>query len=253
MFRRIFILNVGLMLVLGLVGGLLVACGGDGGSPSGPSTTPSVSVTFPAGGTIFIGNAVQFAAQETLSNGTTRDATNDATWGSDAPNVATVSSTGLVTAVAAGQATISADVNPRGTMLIRVFPNFGGSWAGNEVFASCEASGEFEGLCDVPGFGVGAVFPHNSMFTQNEASVDATIFTGDGTTATMTGNITVGGELQLPSAPVLPADPMVNAQVQNWLSRADTPSRMTGTYEAVRYGSRGHWLYNHKGPTRKRG
>lgn len=209
---------------------LAAGCGSDSGT--GPSSTPeSVSVTFPAGGTIFIGNAVQFEARVTSSDGTSRDVTNEATWGSDAPTVATVSSTGLVTAVAAGQATIFAEVNPRGSMQIRVFPDFGGSWAGNEVFAACEASGAFEGFCDLPGFRVGDVFPHRSMFIQNAASVDATIFTGDGTKATMTGNITVGGELQLPTAPVLPAEPMVNAELQNWRSRADTPSRMTGSYE----------------------
>ena len=65
-----------------------------------------------------------------------------------------------------------------------------------------------------------------------EASVDAEIDTGDGTSASMTGTITVGGQLDLPSAPVLPADPDVNVQLENWRSRADDPSEMTGTYEA---------------------
>lgn len=220
--------------VCALVLGLVVACGGDGGSPSGPSTTPtSVSVTFPAGGTIFIGDAVQFEARETLSDGTTRVATN-ATWGSDAPNVATVSSTGLVRAVGAGQATIFADVNPRGTMLIRVFPNFGGSWAGSEVITGCEDSGALEGICDDRDIAVGERFTHRSMFAQTEASVDAVIETGDGTTATMTGNITVAGELQLPTAPRLPADPVINAQIQNWVSRADTPSGREPTKGSLR-------------------
>ena len=231
MVRRIFILNVGLMLILGLVGGLVVGCGGDGGTRPDTTTTPSVSVTFPAGGTIFIGNAVQLAAQETLSDGTTRNATNAATWTSDAPNVATVSSTGLVTAVGAGQATISAAVNPTGAMLLRVFPNFDGSWAGNDVVAGCQDSGVFEGACADPGLAVGEVFTHRSMFTQTEASVNAVIEGGDGDTATTTGNITVGGLLELPSTPFLPADPVVNTQLQNWRSRADTPSQMTGTYE----------------------
>ena len=211
-----------------LVLGFVVACGcGTGPTP----TRTSVSVTSPPG-TIFIGNVVQFEAEETLSDGTTRVATN-VTWGSDAPNVATVSSTGLVTAVGAGRATIFAEVDPRvGTMPIRVFPNFGGSWAGNEVVANCEDSGALEGFCDEPEFAVGEVFTHVSMFSQTEASVDAVIVLGPATTASMTGNITVDGELQLPSAPVLPAEPLVNAEVQNWRSRADTPSRMTGTYEA---------------------
>ncbi len=221
-------------ILLSILLGFGVACGGDGGgSPPAPTpTTTSVSVAFPTGGPIFIGNTVQFEARETLSNGTTRVATN-ATWGSDAPTVATVSSTGLVTAVAAGQATIFADVNPRGTLLIRVFPNFGGTWAGSEVVTSCQDSGGFEGFCDDPAspVGVGDVFAHNSRFTQTEASVAAVIDLGGGESATMTGTITIGGELQLPAAPVLPPDPLINVQVQNWRSRADSPSRMTGTYE----------------------
>lgn len=192
-----------------------------------------MSVTFPAGGTVFIGSAVQFEARETLSNGTTRTATN-ATWGSDAPAVATVSPTGLVTAVAAGEATIFADVNPRGTLLIRVFPNFGGTWAGSEVVTGCEDSGAFTGLCEEPDFfRVGDVGAHDSMFTQTGASVAAEMDFGDGLKATMTGTITLGGELQLPTAPVLPADPDVNLQIQNWRSRADIPSQMTGTYEGL--------------------
>jgi hypothetical protein len=97
----------------------LVACGDD--SPTAPtSTTTSVEVRFSAEA-IRVGDAVQFEAYETLSNGTTRRAT-AATWGSDNPAVATVSSSGLVTAVSPGEATIFADVNPRGTVRIRVLP-----------------------------------------------------------------------------------------------------------------------------------
>ena len=101
---------------------LLSGCGDDGGgSPVAPTpTTTSVSVTFSAE-TIRVGDTVQFEARETLSNGQTRVATS-ATWGSDNPAVATVSQTGLVTAVGVGTATIFADVNPRGTVLIEVFP-----------------------------------------------------------------------------------------------------------------------------------
>lgn len=218
--------------ILAVCVGLASACGGSD-SPTAPTPTPtpttsSVSVTFPAGGTIFLGGTVQFEARETLSNGTTRVATT-ATWGSDATGVATVSPTGLVTAVSAGQATIFADVNPRGALLIRVFPNFGGSWAGSEVVASCVDSEAFEGFCDV--FPTGGVFTHRSMFTQTEASVDAVINDDGESAARGTGTITVSGELQLPTMPDLPADPNANIQVQNWRSRADIPSQMTGTYD----------------------
>jgi len=165
-----------------------------------------------------------------LSDGTTRTATN-ATWGSDNPAVATVSPAGLVTAIAAGQATIFADVNPRGTLLIRVYPSFGGTWTGTEVLTGCEATGAFQGICGDVGFELGDLFDHRSTYMQNDAAVDAELDTGDGTSASTTGTITIDGELQLSSAPVLPPEPPVDAQIQNWRARADTPSRMTGTYE----------------------
>ena len=218
------------LIAIGLVYALTSAgCGGD--SPPAPSPTVTSVTVAPAtpGQAIFIGQRVQFRATSTLSNGQMQTAS--ATWGSNNPGVATVDQSGMVTAIAAGEATIFADVNPRGETLIRVFPNFGGSWAGNEVLASCEDSGDLVGFCDPEFFVVGDVFPHHSMFTQNGASVDAVIDLGDGESATMTGTVTVGGQLELPTAPILPADPLFNSQVQNWRSRADVPSQMTGQYD----------------------
>jgi len=208
-----------------------VGCGGD--NPVAPTPTVSSVTVAPAtpNQTIFIGQTAQFTATSTLSNGQTE--TRAGTWGSDNPAVATVDQNGLVTAVAAGEATIFVDVNPRGAVLIRVFPNFGGTWAGNEILTACQDSGDFAGFCAEPGlFPIGTVGGHGSMFTQNRASVDAVIQAGDGTTASSTGTVTTDGELRLPTAPVLPAEPLINGQIQNWSSRADVPSQMTGTYDA---------------------
>jgi len=197
------------------------------------TTVVSVNVAIPAGGTIFIGAQVQFRATATLSDGTTADRTSTATWGSDAPAVATVSSSGIVTAHAPGEATIFADVNPRGTLRIRVYPEFAGTWSGTEVVTLCEESGVFEGLlCDPEVLGVGAVFTHNDRFTQNNESVTAEILFED-SSSTMTGTVSIDGQLELPSAPVLPAVEGIDVQTANWKSRADTPGRMTGTYEWV--------------------
>lgn len=65
------------------------------------------------------------------------------------------------------------------------------------------------------------------------ASVTAVVDLGDGQRVTMTGTISVEGELHLNSGQVVPADSDFNAQAENWRSRADTPSRMTGTYDLV--------------------
>ena len=105
---------------------LAVACNGDNGGPTRPSpSTPSrVSVTYPAGA-IYIGDQVQFEATVSSADGGMQAATN-AAWESDAPAVATVSSSGIVTAVSAGEATIAAEVpaSGRGSLRIRVFPDF---------------------------------------------------------------------------------------------------------------------------------
>jgi hypothetical protein len=209
----------------------LAACGSSDSPGVGPSVTSSVTLSFP-GGPIYIGSVTQFEASETLSNGTTRAAT-AAGWSSDKPQIASVSATGQVTAVAAGEATISADVNgTRGSLLVRILPNFGGAWSGTETVVSCADSGQISGFCADSEL-TGEVFFHQSSFTQNAASVTGVLDLGEGTRATMTGTITVDGELPLGSAPVLPADPDFNAQVENWRSRSDTPSRMTGTYEVL--------------------
>ncbi len=216
---------------VGLVAALggLTACGDDGGSPTAPSaTTTSVTIAIPAGGTIFIGREVQFEARETLSNGTARVATN-ATWGSDAPGVASVSATGLVRGVSPGEASIFADTPARGALRIRVYPNFGGTWRGNEVILGCEATGAFVGLCAE--FAPGEVGVHDSSFTQTEASVNAVFDAGDGSAARMSGTISIGGELQLPSTSYLPPEPSLDIQMQNWRSRSDVPAAMTGSYD----------------------
>ena len=114
---------------------LAVACNGDSGGPTAPSpgTTSSVSVTYPADhGTIYIGDRVQFQATVSSSGSGTQAAAN-AAWAADAPTVATVSPSGLVTAVSAGEATISAEVpaGGRGSLRIRVFPQFHGHWEGD--------------------------------------------------------------------------------------------------------------------------
>ena len=234
------VLSVTRHAVLAVCFGLAAACGGDGGgNPAAPTrTTTSVAVTFPAGGTIFIDDAVQFEARETLSDGTTRVATN-VTWGSDAPAVATVSPTGLVTAVAAGEATIFADVNPRGELLIRVFPSFGGTWPGGAIIVSCEDSGTFDGLnCD-PGkpFAVGDTFALAGIFTQTgdsvSAEVDYSANQDRSSTVTTTGTVSISGELRLADAESVPGFPAERTEQRNWRSRSDVPGVITGTFELL--------------------
>lgn len=74
-------------------------------SATSPTTVGSVAVTGTAPA---LGATAQFTAMATMSDGTTQDVTSQATWTSSNAGDATVSSTGLVTGVAAGSVAIQA-------------------------------------------------------------------------------------------------------------------------------------------------
>jgi hypothetical protein len=108
----------------------VAACGSDGGSPVTPTPPPSSTVSAiqvrasgDAAGPLEPGQTRQLAATATQSTGSTSDVTQQAVWQSSAVGVATVSPTGLVTAVAAGDVEISATFqNVRGAMGFGVLP-----------------------------------------------------------------------------------------------------------------------------------
>jgi hypothetical protein len=101
------------------------ACG-DSKSPSSPATNPptttvttsAVSVT---GTAPRVGDTAPFAASATLSDGSSRTVTAQATWQSSNASVATVSSAGLVAGVGEGDVEISATYeNVRGEQRVSV-------------------------------------------------------------------------------------------------------------------------------------
>ena len=69
----------------------------------------SIAVT-PNPASFATGSTQQFTATATYGNGSTADVTSSATWTSSNPSVATISSSGLATGVAAGSTTITATV-----------------------------------------------------------------------------------------------------------------------------------------------
>lgn len=77
-----------------------------GGGPPPPPTVNSLAVTGTS--PLTVGQSAQYSAVASLSDGTTSNVNGQSQWSSSNPGVATVSSTGNVTAVAAGQTTISA-------------------------------------------------------------------------------------------------------------------------------------------------
>lgn len=74
---------------------------------SATKTVTSVSVT-PASASTPVGATQQFTATATYNDGTTSNVSATATWSSSAPTIATISTSGLATAVAGGQATLTA-------------------------------------------------------------------------------------------------------------------------------------------------
>jgi len=229
--------SANVLLIASLTAGMAFAgCGDKKGGSGGPSPSPmptGVTVTFPAGTTVFIGSAVQFSAQETLSNGTTRAAQNPV-WSSSNPAVATVSASGVVTGVAAGEVTISARATTVGTLPVRVYPSFGGTWDGVDVVTSCVDAGVWSGICQDPDFvSIGEQFVFHATMTQADESVDAVMDLGDGSTAAATGQVSVDGELRVPTAEVVPEEPPLIVTVENWRSRSDVLRVLTGTYDFV--------------------
>jgi hypothetical protein len=80
------------------------------GIASGTTGTPtlvSISVT-PANPTITVGMAQQFTATGSYSDNSTQNLTSSVTWSSSPSSIATIATTGMATAVAAGSTTITA-------------------------------------------------------------------------------------------------------------------------------------------------
>lgn len=77
---------------------------------SSTATVSSVSVT-PSPASLKTGETLQFTATAKYSNGTTANVTSSAAWTSSNTSVATIDSSGLATALAAGLTTISAKVS----------------------------------------------------------------------------------------------------------------------------------------------
>lgn len=230
---------------------LAVACGGDGSGPTAPSpsTPSSVSVTYPADhGTIYIGDEVQF--QATVSSGSGAQATTNAVWESDALAVATVSSSGLVTAVSAGEATISAAVpsGGRGSLRIRVFPAFHGHWEGDLNVTSITVPPDWQALGEEDCNGLpdcASWIPLTADFTQDGATVTGSLRSTFNAPpnyewTVRSGTVSIDGTLSLTTDEIayrLPVHAVESrTRVVSWESRADTPGVMTGT-AAVQYSS----------------
>ena len=118
---------------------LLVAIlSGCSDGPSTPTPQPPTALTVTLGlSSVFTGHTTTATATAKKADGTTEVVA--ATWSSDRTSVATVSSSGLVTAVGAGTANIVANYSGlTGSAPFSVTPDFSGTWTGTAQLLSCE-------------------------------------------------------------------------------------------------------------------
>jgi hypothetical protein len=95
--------------------GTLMALGCGGGSASSQAVTAktlsSLAIKPASVSSIVLGSSQQFTATGTYSDGSTQDVTDSVSWTSSAPAVATISASGLATALAVGPTNIGASMS----------------------------------------------------------------------------------------------------------------------------------------------
>src|SRR5271167_3604571 len=100
---KIFLCSLAVVSILTMAG-----CGGGSGSSSSSSSPSLTSIALqPDPASVSVGSTVTLAATAQYSNGTSSSLT-DATWSSSAPTIASVSTSGVVTGLKGGTATITA-------------------------------------------------------------------------------------------------------------------------------------------------
>ena len=177
------------------------ACGGGSGNapaaPGAPSAIPSGLSLTPTTDLLKVGATERFSAQVRMSDGSTRPAVSPV-WGSDAPAVASIDAGGTVGGAGAGRASVYADAEGfRGIQILRVVPDYQGSWAGLYRVVQCTDTGEFNNarVCaDI--FKDAEVGSIVLRLTQNRDTVSGTIGLGE-LLGDATGTIQPAGELQL--------------------------------------------------------
>ena len=105
--------TVGLVVGLAVVSGIIVAVVVSSTKKKTPPgvTLSSISITVPTGLNQPVNTTQQFKAIGTYSDGSQKDISSKVAWTSSRPNIATVSASGLVTGIAAGNTSIMATLS----------------------------------------------------------------------------------------------------------------------------------------------
>ncbi len=211
-------LSNALLVLVGAMTPLVAACSGDSASspPAAPTpTTASINVTVDT--PIKVGATAQATGTAALSNGQNQPLTSG--WQSDAPSVATVSPAGLVTGVANGSATIYVISDGRqGQQVVRVVPDYQGTWAGRTVVTSCAQTGAFASANFCSDFSAGSSDPYQLSLAQTGLSMTARLSYGSsiagGPTPTSIlpdGTTSFSTTIAVPSGIIIKADVAINS------------------------------------------
>lgn len=219
-----------------VVAALLTACGGGTSGSGSPAPTPIPTAIAIAPGTtsLRVGQSETFTASASLSNGQSQSV--QAAWQSDNDAVLSIDGTGRALGLAAGAATITAAYQGLvATRLVRVVPSFQGTWQGDYVVRTCDATGDFRTaeFCDrEEGFWPGDVLPIQLVLTQGTDQVDGTVSLGQ-LSGTMTGAIDVSGRLSAAGSMTFTAEGMTIVFALAPMDLLVDGDRMTGRFTAT--------------------
>lgn len=213
----------GLSSVALLLAGLAACGGGAPSSPSGGGSGTVTSITVTVTSPLKVGQTAQAEATAAIGGGGTQPVTSG--WQSAAPGVASVTPSGLVTALANGSATIFvASGGRQGQQVVRVVPDYDGQWSGSYLVTACADSGYFTEQRFCAGT-LNSTVPMRLLISQSGTAVAVSFFLGQ--LAFPSSSATIGADGSLPIG-----DTTLDETVRitaSWTLQQPSPGALSGT------------------------
>ncbi len=211
----------------------MIACSGDGGgggcskNPTAPGCAPPKVTITASVDHLKTRDTFTFVGTAAHPDGTNVAVTQ---WSSDNTQVATVDSTsGKVTAVAPGTATIIADHDgAQATKKLHAVPDYQGRWEGDYAVTACTESGDFVGFCQ--DFPVNEVLPIMVQLTQTGDAAQGTMMLGE-LPATARGTVDDGAALPIADATI--AVEGISILVSSTRFTMEGTDRLQGTFRTT--------------------
>jgi hypothetical protein len=219
--------NVAVLVVSLFACGALIGCESSASLPTAPAAiSPGPTVTglvLTAPDSLFLGATTQLGASVLMSSGSPQLAT--CTWNLDAPQIAAIDASGVMTGLGAGQVTIWCDASGRrASKLVRVLPNYTGNWMGTYIVTGCADSGVFTDA-NFCGKVSGAVAPYTLILTQTRDEVTGRFLLGSIQFEQTSATVSMDGHIVLASHNI--SGGITSDTV--WSVNQLTTGRLTGT------------------------